>query len=103
MRSANYPEAVVFKSVSKSFGTVKAVKELDLKVRAGCVYGLLGPNGSGKSTTMKMVMGLLKHDHGKISVYGIDPQRNPIEVKKIVGYVPESPRRCTSFSQALNI
>ena len=92
MKSANYPEAVVFKSVSKSFGTVKAVKELDLKVKAGCVYGLLGPNGSGKSTTMKMMMGLLKPDHGKISVYGIDPQRNPIEVKKIVGYVPESPR-----------
>ena len=95
-------QAVVIKSVSKSFGSVNAVKNLDLKVKAGVVYGLLGPNGSGKSTTMKMVMGLLKHDHGKISVYGIDPQRNPIEVKKSWVMCLKA-RGCTSFSQALNI
>jgi ABC-2 type transport system ATP-binding protein len=84
--------AVNLNGVSKSFGTVHAVKDLDLKIDAGTVFGFLGPNGSGKSTTMKIIMGLLKADSGDLDVYGINVTRNPWEVKKIVGYVPESPR-----------
>jgi ABC-2 type transport system ATP-binding protein len=84
--------AVKLEAVSKSFGTVQAVKNLDLQIDAGTVFGFLGPNGSGKSTTMKMIMGLLKADSGNLNVYGIDVSSNPWEVKKIVGYVPESPR-----------
>ncbi len=78
--------------MSKSFGTVQAVKNLDLHIDIGTVFGFLGPNGSGKSTTMKMILGLLKADSGYLKVYGIDVSNNPWEVKKIVGYVPESPR-----------
>ena len=84
--------AVNLNGVSKSFGTVHAVKNLDLKIDVGAVFGFLGPNGSGKSTTMKMIMGLLKADSGDLNVYGINVTRNPWEVKKVVGYVPESPR-----------
>jgi len=84
--------AVKLEAVSKSFGTVQAVKNLDLQIDAGTVFGFLGPNGSGKSTTMKMIMGLLKADSGKLTVYGTDVSANPWEIKKIVGYVPESPR-----------
>ena len=84
--------AVTLEAVSKSFGTVQAVKRLDLQIDAGTVFGFLGPNGSGKSTTMKMIMGLLQADFGNLNVYGINVSRNPWEVKKIVGYVPESPR-----------
>ena len=84
-------EAVVLESVSKSFGRIQAVRNLNLKIAGGMVYGLLGPNGSGKSTTMKMVMGLVKPDSGRICVYGIDVQRDPMKVKKILGYVPETP------------
>lgn len=84
--------AVIFKSVSKSFGDVQAVKALDLAIEEGCVYGLLGPNGSGKSTAMKMIIGLLKPDSGKISVLGLDPDKDSLEVKRLIGYVPESVR-----------
>ena len=84
--------AVNLEGVSKSFGTIQAVKNLDLQIDSGTVFGFLGPNGSGKSTTMKMIMGLLKADSGNLNVYGIDVSNNPWDVKKIVGYVPESPR-----------
>ena len=84
-------QAVVLESVSKSFGRIQAVRNLNLEIEGGMVYGLLGPNGSGKSTTMKMVMGLVKPDSGRICVYGIDVQRDPMKVKKILGYVPETP------------
>jgi ABC-2 type transport system ATP-binding protein len=84
--------AVKLENVNKSFGNVQAVKSLDLKIEVGTVFGFLGPNGSGKSTTMKMIMGLLKADSGNLIVYGTDVTSNPWEVKKFVGYVPESPR-----------
>jgi ABC-2 type transport system ATP-binding protein len=84
--------AVKLENVSKSFGTIQAVQNLDLQIDVGTVFGFLGPNGSGKSTTMKMIMGLLKADSGDLNVYGTDVSRNPWEVKKLVGYVPESPR-----------
>ena len=84
--------AIKLENVNKSFGTIQAVKNLNLQIDAGIVFGFLGPNGSGKSTTMKMMLGLLKADSGKLNVYGIDVSSNPWEVKKIVGYVPESPR-----------
>lgn len=84
--------AVKLEKVSKSFGSIQAVKNLDLQISAGTVFGFLGPNGSGKSTTMKMIMGLLKADSGNLNVYGINVSSNPWDVKNIVGYVPESPR-----------
>jgi len=79
-------------SVVKSYGGTRAVYQMSLNVSRGEVFGLLGPNGSGKSTLMKLMLGLLKPDSGAISVDGFDVQRNPIEVRRIVGYVPESPR-----------
>ncbi|MFQ5821482.1 MAG: ABC transporter ATP-binding protein, partial [Candidatus Heimdallarchaeota archaeon] len=79
-------------SVSKSFGTTRAVQEVDLQVEAGTVFGLLGPNGSGKSTLMKLLLGLTKPDTGELKVYGLNVGQYALEVKKMVGYVPESPR-----------
>jgi len=84
--------AITLAGVSKTYGDKQAVSGLDLDIRAGSVYGLLGPNGSGKSTTMKMIMGLVKPTSGSVSVYGVDPQRDPLAVKKLIGYVPETPR-----------
>jgi len=68
-----------------------AVKDMTLSVLPGEVHGLLGPNGSGKSTTMKMIMSIVQPDRGKISLWGVDVLRQPIEAKKLVGYVPELP------------
>ena len=84
--------ALEIEEVSKSFGSLKAVDNVNLKFSRGGVYGLLGPNGSGKSTLMKMALGLLKPDSGSIKVEGIDVQKKPLEVRHITGYVPESPR-----------
>jgi ABC-2 type transport system ATP-binding protein len=84
--------AVNLTNISKSFDNIHAVQDLNLQIKEGTVFGLLGPNGSGKSTTMKLIMGLLKPDSGNLSVYGIDVLKKPWDIKKIVGYVPESPR-----------
>jgi len=88
---AKYPASITLSGVSKSFGTLKAVNQLNLTVERGEIRGLLGPNGSGKSTTMKMILGLLKPDSGSISVCGIDVRTNPVEAKGTIGYVPETP------------
>lgn len=77
--------------VSKSFGTLKAVKELNLAVKPGEIRGLLGSNGSGKSTTMKMILGLLKPDSGRINVCGIDVIAKPVAARRAIGYMPETP------------
>ncbi len=78
-------------NLTKKFGDKVAVDGISFRVHNGEIYGLLGPNGSGKSTTMKILAGILKPTSGKVLVEGINVAKNPIEVKKIVGYVPETP------------
>ena len=90
--------AVEVDSASKFFGSVKAVNQVNLKVGRGCIHGLLGPNGSGKSTLMKMILGLVKPDQGNIKVYGLDVWKNPVEVKRMIGYVPETPQLCLLYT-----
>ena len=79
-------------SLSKSYGEIKAVKGISISLRKGEILGLLGPNGSGKSTTMKMVLGILKPDSGTVLVYGEDISKTPIETKRKMGYVAETPQ-----------
>ena len=75
--------------LTKAFGAIKAVDDVSFKVAKGEVLGFLGPNGAGKSTTMKMITGFLPPSSGTATVAGFDVRRNPIEVKKRVGYLPE--------------
>jgi ABC-2 type transport system ATP-binding protein len=77
--------------VSKSFGALKAVNELNLVVEPGEIRGLLGPNGSGKSTTMKILLGVLRPDSGTVNVCGVDVRSQPVEARRHIGYVPETP------------
>jgi len=81
--------AVSIENLVKSFGDLVAVNDLTLDVREGEIYALLGPNGAGKTTTIKMLMGLLDPDSGRASVFGVDSKENPVQVKALVGYVPE--------------
>ena len=74
----------------KTYGEQKAVNGISFTVNKGEIVGFLGPNGAGKSTTMKMITGYLEPDGGNISVSGIDVRKQPLEVKKKVGYLPES-------------
>jgi ABC-2 type transport system ATP-binding protein len=76
--------------ISKRFGAQTAVDRLSFEVPAGEIVGLLGPNGAGKSTTLKMLTGMIEPTSGRAAVCGYDLQRQPIEVKRNVGFVPES-------------
>ena len=75
----------------KSYGAYPGVWDVSLTVEQGTLHGFLGPNGSGKTTTMKCVMGLLHKTSGLIKVFGEEPHGDAIELKKRVGYMPESP------------
>jgi ABC-2 type transport system ATP-binding protein len=81
--------AVEISNLTKTFGDVMAVDNISLQVKNGEIYGLLGPNGAGKTTTLKVIMGLLDPDSGITSVMGFNSLENPVEVKAVVGYVPE--------------
>jgi len=80
-------------NVSKSYnrGTVKAVDNLTLTVSPGEIFGFLGPNGAGKTTTIKMIVGLLRPDSGRIAVEGFDVVENPLKAKQATTYVPDYP------------
>jgi len=80
-------------NLSKSYskGAVKAVDNLSLHVKPGEIFGFLGPNGAGKTTTIKMMVGLLNPDSGSIKINGFDIQKNPLEAKRNIGYVPDNP------------
>ncbi len=76
--------------LTKKYGTQTVVDKLNLTIRKGEIFGLLGPNGAGKSTTILMMIGLTEPDSGFVRVCGIDSTRNPLGVKRRVGYLPES-------------
>jgi ABC-2 type transport system ATP-binding protein len=76
--------------LSKSFGAQKAVDGLTFEVPAGQIVGFLGPNGAGKTTTLKMLTGMLEPTSGTARVCGFDLRESPIEVKRRIGFVPES-------------
>lgn len=78
------------KGLAKQYGPHAAVDGIDLQVRAGEVIGLLGPNGAGKTTTILMLLGLTEATRGSILILGKDPLRRPLEVKRDVGYLPDS-------------
>lgn len=84
---------IKLENLSKSYkkGSVKAVDDLNLEVRPGEIFGFLGPNGAGKTTTIKMIVGLLNPDSGKIIINGYDNQADPIKSKLNIGYVPDNP------------
>ena len=77
--------------LSKRYRDMVAVNALDLKVEQGEIFGFLGPNGAGKTTTILMLLGLTEPASGQARVCGFDPTRQPLEVKKRVGYLPENP------------
>lgn len=81
---------IKFQNLSKKFGDKLAVDNINLEVRPGDILGFLGPNGAGKTTTVKMLTGMLIPTGGKAMVAGFDILKEPIEVKKRIGYVPET-------------
>jgi ABC-2 type transport system ATP-binding protein len=78
------------RGLTKRYDDLVAVDRLDLEVRAGEIFGLLGQNGAGKTTTILMLLGLTEPTDGEARVVGLDPARNPLDVKRRVGYMPDS-------------
>ena len=76
------------KGLVKTFGSVRALDELDLSVRRGEVHGFLGPNGAGKSTTIRALLGLLRTNSGTARVFGLDPWADSVEIHRRLAYVP---------------
>ena len=77
------------KDLTKKYGEFTAVNKLNLQIQEGEIFGFLGPNGAGKTTTILMLLGLTEPTSGSALVCGFSPARQPIDVKHIVGYLPE--------------
>ena len=80
---------IAARQLTKRYGTAVAVDHVDFELRAGEIVGILGPNGSGKTTTILMLLGLTEPSEGSAVVAGFDPLREPLEVKRRVGYLPD--------------
>src|ERR1035437_11050559 len=81
--------AVATQGLTRRFGDLVAVQDVNLSVAPGQFFGFLGPNGAGKSTTIKMLTGLLAASAGRMEILGVDLASNPVEVKRQIGVVPE--------------
>jgi ABC-2 type transport system ATP-binding protein len=81
---------ITAQGLTKRYGSTVAVDGLDLSIEKGDVFGLLGPNGAGKTTTILMILGLTEPTSGSITTLGHDPLREPLEVKRRVGYLPDA-------------
>ncbi len=78
-------------NLSKFYGSTRALDGVSFSVRKGEVFGLLGPNGAGKSTCMKIFAGILKPSGGSARVMGVDVVKQPVEAKRLLGFLPEFP------------
>ena len=90
MSADNTAPVVEASGLVKRYGAATAVDGIDLSIRRGEIFGLLGPNGAGKTTTILMLLGLTEPSGGTVRVAGFDPVRQPLAVKRRVGYMPDS-------------
>ncbi len=95
--------AIEVDGFSKSFGDLQAVKNLSFKVSQGEIFSLLGPNGAGKTTTISMLCGLLRPDEGDALVLGHSIRREPVQVKSVLGVVPQEIALYEDLSAAENL
>src|SRR5437762_1311272 len=79
------PPAILVEDVHKRFGTVEALRGIDLTVPTGTVFGLLGPNGAGKTTAVRILTTILRPDRGHASILGLDVAREATRVRQVIG------------------
>jgi len=78
-------------NLTKNYGKLIAVNNVNLEVAEGEIFGFLGPNGAGKTTTIKMMAGLLQPTDGSIQIHGYDVQKEPLKAKAVTGFIPDRP------------
>lgn len=84
-------------SLTKGFGKITALNELNLNVKKGELLGIIGPNGAGKTTAIRIISCILHPDQGQVRVGGYDVLKNPLEIKSMIGYLPEEPNLYERF------
>lgn len=82
---------IELKNLSKNYGKVRAVNDLNLVISPGELFAFLGPNGAGKTTTVKMITGLILPTEGEIFIKGIDLLKEPEKAKSVIAYIPDEP------------
>lgn len=85
------PAVIKIERLTKLYGAVVGIQDLDLEVRQGEIFGFLGPNGSGKTTTMRLLTGFLRPTGGRATIMGLDVWRDSVEIKARMGFLPDSP------------
>ena len=79
---------ISIESLTKYYGKFLAVSDISFSVNKGEIFGLIGPNGAGKSTTMRSILNFIKHTEGKITIKGLDSQKDYIKIRNLIGYLP---------------
>jgi len=95
--------AVEIKDLSKKYGKLRALNNVNLDVPEGTIYGLIGPNGAGKTTLIKALVGVLKPTSGTSKVLGLDPLKEKWKLRNLIGYMPQSPALYDDLSAKNNI
>ncbi len=83
-------KAIKIRNLQKAYGSALVLKDVNLEVDSGEIIGYIGPNGAGKSTTIKILIGMIPDYTGNVEVMGLDVKANPLEIKRLIGYVPEN-------------
>lgn len=95
--------AIEIVNLSKNYGRIAALNNMSLNVPKGSIYGLVGPNGSGKTTLIKALIGSLRPNSGSVKVLGLDPLKDKWQLRKQIGYMPQSPALYDDLSARDNI
>ncbi len=94
---------IEIRGLNKFFGSFHALKDIDLTIREGEVFGLLGLNGAGKTTLIRILMGLLNPSSGSVRVFGIDPSTNPLPIRKRASLLPQECQAYENLTAMENI
>lgn len=96
-------EAIEIEGLARRYGKLEALRSVDLTVSGGSVYGLVGPNGAGKTTLIRALLGTLRPSEGRVRVLGLDPLKDRAELRRRVGYMPQSPALYEDLSAQANV
>jgi ABC-2 type transport system ATP-binding protein len=96
-------EAIKVEGLTKRYGKIEALRGVDLAVPEGTVFGLVGPNGAGKTTLIKALVGALRPSGGEVGVLGMNPLKDRAELRRRIGYMPQSPALYEDLSARGNV